>query len=105
MKPSMSSAKDPPTNAITTLASTSVNRTRVEAMSIALRRRKPRPSPLSSNTTFSARRAASSAPVVPYRASGTLTASAVAAVPSLSIARRSERLTGSRTEGGTTPAR
>ncbi len=64
MKPSRSSAKRPPTKTITRLTSTSVISTAVDPMSIALRRRKLRP-PSTSNTTFSARRAASSAPVVP----------------------------------------
>ena len=74
-------------------------------MSIALRRRKLRPLPLSSKTTLSARRAASSAPVVPYRVSTMLTTSVVVAVPLLRKALRSERSSGSISDAGATSCR
>src|SRR3954453_10094902 len=64
MKPSRSSAKRPPTKARTRLTSTSAISTKVEATSIALRRRKLRP-PSTSKTTLSARRAAPPAPALP----------------------------------------
>ena len=64
MKPSRSSAKAPPTKTITRLTSTRTISTMVDAMSSALRWRKLRP-PSTSKTTLRARRAASSAPVVP----------------------------------------
>jgi hypothetical protein len=61
------------------------------------------PRPLSiSNTTLSARRAASSTPVVPYGATATLIATAVAAVPLLRSARWSELSSGAMTEAGAT---
>ena len=64
MKPSRSSAKRPPTKTMTRLTRMSVISTTVDATSIVLRRRKLRPLG-TSKTTFSARRAASSTPVVP----------------------------------------
>jgi hypothetical protein len=64
MKPSRSSARRPPTKTMTRLTRMSEPSTSVEATSIVLRRRKLRP-PGTSNTTFSALRAASSTPVVP----------------------------------------
>jgi hypothetical protein len=64
MKPSKSSAKPPPTNTRIPVTSASARSTTVDATSTSLRRRKLRPLSIS-NTTLSARRAASSTPVAP----------------------------------------
>jgi hypothetical protein len=65
MKPKRSEANRPPTKSMIRLARTKPMSTNVKVMSIDLRLRKLRPPPSSSKTTFSARRAASSTPVVP----------------------------------------
>ena len=78
--------------------------TTVEATSIAFRRRKLRP-PGTSKTTLSARRAASSTPVVPYSATTALMASVVAAVPLALSALRSELSSGAITDCGATSRR
>ena len=71
----------------------------VEPTSTSFRRRKLRPLE-TSKTTLSARRAASSTPVVPYSASPTLITSVVVAVPLAWKALRSELSSGSTSEPG-----
>ena len=69
-----------------------------------MRRRKLRPL-RTRYTTFSARRVASSTPVVPYSVTTTLIANAVVAVPLLRNALRSELSSGASADGGATSRR